>query len=191
MTKTTGDWERLYAVIVRAEMTTNYFARYIGLPCGENLYRIKRGSNGISRDVAERVVAKFPEISKGWLLSGEGCMFRDDNQIPFFDGKMHEVLSNRLNGEPSYYILLPNVGHCDVAVKYSVDDSVVATGEDITLLLKKADKEGLSYGQIYVFVFKDRAVLRKWDRNPDMGLMTEVAEADSVYLVKGKISVNE
>ena len=29
-------------------MTVNYFALYIGLPRGENLYQIKKGNNGIS-----------------------------------------------------------------------------------------------------------------------------------------------
>lgn len=79
--ETTGNeqWQRLSAVIAYAKMTTNAFARHIGLPCGENLYRIKRGQNGISRGVADRIADKFPEISKGWLLCGEGEMLR--NQV--------------------------------------------------------------------------------------------------------------
>ena len=72
-------WLRLEAVIAYAKMTTNAFAHHIGLPCGENLYRIKRGQNGISRDVANRIAVKYPEISKGWLLFGEGEMLR--NQV--------------------------------------------------------------------------------------------------------------
>lgn len=70
-------WARLAVVIAYSQMTTNAFARYIGLPCGENLYRIKRGQNGISRDVANRIAKKFPEISLGWLLCGEGVMLLD------------------------------------------------------------------------------------------------------------------
>ena len=66
------NWQRIESVIRWANMTTNYFARYIGLPRGENLYQIKRGNNGISRDVAERIVAKFPEIDLLWLLTGNG-----------------------------------------------------------------------------------------------------------------------
>ena len=62
------------AVVAYSRMTTSKFARHIGLPCGENLYRIKRGQNGISRDVANRISQKFPEISIGWLLCGEGYM---------------------------------------------------------------------------------------------------------------------
>ena len=70
MEKSNDDWLRLRAVIDWSGMTANSFAKHIGLPCGENLYRIKRGHNGISRDVAERIAVHFPEISRGWLLSG-------------------------------------------------------------------------------------------------------------------------
>ena len=59
-----NNWQRIEAVIKWANMSTNYFARHIGLARGENLYQIKRGNNGISRDVAQRIVAKFPQIDK-------------------------------------------------------------------------------------------------------------------------------
>ena len=45
---------------------------------GENLYQIKRGNNGVSLDVADRIVAKFPEVSKLWLLTGDGQMINGD-----------------------------------------------------------------------------------------------------------------
>lgn len=57
-------WERIEAVIKMAQMTTTGFARHIGLARGENLYQIKRGNNGVSFDVADRIVAEFPEVSK-------------------------------------------------------------------------------------------------------------------------------
>ena len=50
-------WERIAAVIKMAQMTTNGFARHIGLARGENLYQIKRGNNGVSLDVADRIIA--------------------------------------------------------------------------------------------------------------------------------------
>jgi hypothetical protein len=67
-------WNRIEAVINMAQMTTNAFARHIGLPRGENLYQIKRGNNGVSLDLANRIVAKFSEVSKLWLLTGDGPM---------------------------------------------------------------------------------------------------------------------
>ena len=69
-----NNWQRIEAVIKWANMSTNYFARYIGLARGENLYQIKRGNNGISLDVADRIVSKFPQVDKLWLLTGEGQM---------------------------------------------------------------------------------------------------------------------
>ena len=80
MTENNANWERLEAVIHWAKMSTNYFARYIGLPRGENLYQIRKGNNGISKDVARRVTEKFPEISDVWLLTGSGEMFKTPKQ---------------------------------------------------------------------------------------------------------------
>lgn len=68
-------WDRIVAIVEMTEMTTNRFAKYIGLPRGENLYQIKRGNNGISLDLAESICIKFPQINKLWLLTGEGKMF--------------------------------------------------------------------------------------------------------------------
>lgn len=73
-------------------MTVNYFARYIGLTRGENLYRITRGDNGISRDLADRIVSVFPEIDRVGLLTGVGRMLLSDNdrgeQIPYYDSEL-------------------------------------------------------------------------------------------------------
>lgn len=78
--KNPDNWARIEAVINMAQMTTNAFARHIGLPRGENLYQIKRGNNGVSLDLANRIVAKFSEISKLWLLTGDGPMLNEKTE---------------------------------------------------------------------------------------------------------------
>lgn len=70
-------WERIEAVVKRSGMTVNGFAKHIGLQRGENLYQIKRGNNGISVDVANRICERFPDINKLWLLTGDGEMLGD------------------------------------------------------------------------------------------------------------------
>lgn len=70
--------ERIQAVVAYSEMSMNRFAIHIGLPRGENLYQIKRGHNGVSHDVADRICEKFPEIDELWLLTGKGQMLRND-----------------------------------------------------------------------------------------------------------------
>ena len=68
-------WPRIEMVIRWSGMSTNAFARHIGLPRGENLYQIKRGNNGLSIHVADMICEKFPEIDELWLLTGKNDMF--------------------------------------------------------------------------------------------------------------------
>ena len=93
-----NNWQRIEAVIKWANMSTNYFARHIGLARGENLYQIKRGNNGISLDVADRIVSKFPQVDKLWLLTGEGQMFADEKlrgaQIPFYNVDAEQAIAH-------------------------------------------------------------------------------------------------
>lgn len=89
-------WNRINKIIARSGMNTNAFAQHIGLPRGENLYQIKRGNNGISRDVADRICKAFPEVNKLWLLTGEGPAFAETNTpgdlipLPAIEPRMSE-----------------------------------------------------------------------------------------------------
>lgn len=92
-------WQRIEAVIGWAKMSTNGFARHIGLRRGENLYQIKRGNNGISLDVANRIVAKFPEVDKLWLLAGEGQMFTREHKESAEIARYKQALDEALERE--------------------------------------------------------------------------------------------
>lgn len=92
-------WQRIEAVIGWAKMSTNGFARYIGLARGENLYQIKRGNNGISLDVAERICAKFPQIDKLWLLAGDGQMFIREHEESAEIARYKQALDEALERE--------------------------------------------------------------------------------------------
>ena len=68
------NWWRLETVIKYTGMSINKFAKEIGLPVAENLYRIKRGQNGISRNMVNLITDRFPEINRCWLICGEAPM---------------------------------------------------------------------------------------------------------------------
>ena len=110
-------------------MTTHAFALHIGLNRSENLYRIKRGYNGISKELADQIVKKYPEIDKLWLLTGERSMFNTPKNkelekyvypvpkgIPFYKGSIPEIINNQKGLKPSFYIDLPIIKECDLAV---------------------------------------------------------------------------
>lgn len=159
-----SDWERLESVIRWAHMTINGFGVHIGLPRAENLYQIKAGKNGISRALGARIVEHFPEISLGWLLSGEGDMFGrrvDTRSVPFYDGDLSSCLVSRREGEPDSVFIVPTVVDCDMAIR-SCDDAMA--GEVVVgsiLFLKKIDPEAIISGGLYVIVCPNYVILRR------------------------------
>ena len=130
-------------------MTTNYFGRYIGLARSENLYQIKAGKNGISQNLARRIVEKFPELSVGWLLTGEGDMFSKgstNGRIPFFDCDVVGRGLLRLDEiKPDYRMNIPTIEDCDYAFRsYDVAMSNEIAVGSILFLKKTAVFRGKS-----------------------------------------------
>ena len=151
-----NNWQRIEAVIKWANMSTNYFARYIGLARGENLYQIKRGNNGISLDVADRIVSKFPQIDKLWLLTGEGQMFADErlrgSQIPFYDVDVEQGIGILDRLEPSSNLIVPPAGDCDLAMSYAGRAMGACLPPGTVVLLKAVDRDAIIPGEEYVIV---------------------------------------
>ena len=164
MTNGNRSWDRLSSVIRWSNMTINAFGRHIGLPRSETLYQIKAGRNGISQNIARRITAKFPEISLGWLLSGEGEMFGDvvKGHIPYYEADLSSC--GVLRGEEveaSSYITMPFSERCDCAMR-SYDGAMqgeIMVGS-IVFLQKKAI-DAIIPGQIYVIVTHNFVILRK------------------------------
>lgn len=202
------NWQRIEAVIKWANMSTNYFARYIGLARGENLYQIKRGNNGISLDVADRVVGKFPQIDKLWLLTGEGQMFGEERlrgvQIPFYNIDVEEGISRLQHLEAESYFVLPLLGACDLAMPYTGRAMGDVLPSGTVVLLQVVDREAIIPGGEYVIVCRkivtlrivratdqsDRLRLMAGDRDHYDDIMLNISDIISVYRVKGKLIVN-
>ena len=159
-----NNWQRIEAVIKWANMSTNYFARYIGLARGENLYQIKRGNNGISLDVADRIVSKFPQIDKLWLLTGEGQMFADERlrglQIPFYDVDVEQGIGNLDRLEITCNLIVPPAGDCDLAMSYAGRAMGACLPPGTVVLLKAVDRDAIIPGEEYVIVSQKIVTLR-------------------------------
>ncbi len=206
-----GDWQRLESVIEWANMTTNYFARYIGLSRGENLYQIKRGNNGISRKIAQLIVDKFPEISMLWLLTGDGQMLMGaenaSGSIPFFNVGVEESIRMLSTLDAESQLVLPPMVDCDMAMNYFGRAMGDLTPTNTVLLLKKILPEMIIPGDECVIVTKKIVLLRiaKIESSDDrpsrlrlVAINSEIYgdvvvsfdEVEAVYIVKGKILIN-
>ena len=187
-----NNWQRIEAVIKWANMSTNYFARYIGLARGENLYQIKRGNNGISLDVADRIVSKFPQVDKLWLLTGEGQMFSDEKlrgvQIPFYNVDVEQAVAH--------------VAHLEAESSLMVPQAALPPGA--VVLLKAVDPDAIIPGGEYVIVSRKIVTLRivrlsdgddklrlvAGDKENYDDIILNVSDIKSVYKVKGKLIIN-
>lgn len=159
-----GCWDRLEAVINWANMSVNYFARHIGLPRGENLYQIRRGNNGISRDVARRVTSRFPEVNEAWLLTGIGEMFiRPEDRrlfIPFYDVDVEQTLGRDVKLHPASQLSVPIAEASDMAMRYCGLSMAphIPTGA-IVVLGEVAPEEIVPEGE-YVLQLDNKTILR-------------------------------
>lgn len=204
MANNSTSWERLDSVIRWADMTINYFGRYIGLQRSENLYQIKSGRNGISQALAQRIVDKFPEVSMGWLLTGEGDMFgrvARGNAIPLYEAVALQRLCVQQRVEPSCYLSVPMLERCDAAIRCS-DESMQ---EEISLgsivFLQKTGLEAIISGALYVIVCMNYVLLRRVRLSDDGTLKLEAASAaydtmqiteeriDAIYRVVGNLKI--
>ena len=158
------NWERLEAVIHWAKMSTNYFARYIGLPRGENLYQIRKGNNGISKDVARRVVEKFPEISEMWLLTGSGEMFshirQEKNHIPLYRMDAERSILHLDTLSPDDEICLPLIEEAEFAMLYLSEAMRPHIASGSILFLREITPQEIIPGHDYLLTTGETVLLR-------------------------------
>ena len=150
-----NNWQRIEQVIKWSGISSvSAFAREIGLNRGENLYQIKRGNNGISRDLAESIAAKYPQISKAWLLTGEGEMLpgkteRERYDIPFYKMDVTSLTDPMEQINPAYYISFPMFKGADYAAFTFADAMEPEIPKGAIVFLQQIEKGNFTPGAIY------------------------------------------
>lgn len=77
-----NDKEKILELRHYTGLSLKRLAEEAGIGTPQTLYDIKNGKHGISRDVAAKINARFPEISLSWLLAGVGDMFGNPDAAP-------------------------------------------------------------------------------------------------------------
>lgn len=162
-------WQRLEQVVKWAGTSTNKFALGIGLKRSENLYQIKRGAFGISKELSSLIVKKYPQISRSWLLTGEGQMLTGaaaagidpETAVPFYNIDATQVPSTDLQtNTPRYYLSVPSVSKADFAAQCVGNSMAPEIPNGAIVVLKKADIDTFLPGQPYMVVTKDFATIK-------------------------------
>ncbi|MEG1554635.1 MAG: helix-turn-helix transcriptional regulator [Rikenellaceae bacterium] len=90
------DKERIESIEKILNLTTNALAKEIGLKNAQTLYDILKGKHGISKDLADKIAVKYLNINKAWLITGEGDMLKEQQQIG--DVKNSTIVNGNVNG---------------------------------------------------------------------------------------------
>lgn len=167
-----NNWQRIEHIIKWTGFASvSAFAREIGLNRSENLYQIKRGNNGISKDLAESIATKFPEVSKAWLLTGEGAMLKGDQQyracdIPFYKEDAVRVASAPEGKyEPDYYVSFPIFEECDFAAFTMTDAMDPEIPSGAMLFFQEVSPLAAIPGDIYLVISSSLSGVRYLRRN--------------------------
>ncbi len=159
-----NSWQRLESVISWADMTINGFGRHIGLNRSEALYQIKAGQHGVSKALARRIVEKFPDVSIGWLLTGEGEMLlakSPQEKIPLYEGELSVGITRLKETTPRCFMDIPLMEECDLAFR-STDEAMspeIMVGTIV--FLKETGVEAIIPGALYVIVCANYVILRR------------------------------
>ena len=201
------DWQRIEKIVRWTGLSVNSFALNIGLNRGENLYRIKRGDNGISKELAELIAAKYPEISRAWIITGEGEMFIGNTAerclIPAYDIDASAVAGMERLPQAAYVLSLPRAGHADFAallLNRALEPDIPVGS---TLLLAESGADALIPGYPYLVVSDRITAVRNVFRSPEGDALrlhavnpafgdvdVELYRIRKLYLVKGHIHYN-
>jgi hypothetical protein len=178
------NWQRIEEIVKWTGCASvSAFAREIGLLRSENLYQIKRGSNGISRDLSETITERYPEISRAWLLTGEGNMLRNDpvgknTPIPFFKTDAIKIAQGSLDGDdapkPDNYIYFATFDGSAFAAITMSDAMAPEIPRGAILFFATADPEAIVPGEMYLIVgprFSGIRFVRKGTRDDGLRLV--------------------
>ena len=75
------DIEIITKVAEYTGLSFNKLAKEIGLTSPQTFYDIKAGKHGISKELAEKIQARYLNISEAWLLTGNGEMLVAEQSI--------------------------------------------------------------------------------------------------------------
>jgi hypothetical protein len=104
----------LWKLLDELRMNTQQFALSIGLNRPDRVYHVLRGRNNVSKDLANLITEKYPDVNYKWLTTGEGSMLKKDISALY-----EEHFKSTKNGVPFYGELPVSCGQMQLAAVLS------------------------------------------------------------------------
>lgn len=211
-----NNWQRLEQVIKWTGLSTNAFAKVIGLKRSENLYQIKRGSFGISKELARLITTKYTIVNRAWLLTGEGKMLKmsaSDNEsemmnnlikglIPYYPIDIVSFASNVFPTKPTHNLVLPMFIGATFATTCVGNAMRPSVPNGSIVVLRDSSVNSIVPGETYLIATNDFVLIRTIrtiDSNENKimlvadnreqydNIILEKTEINKIYIVLGVI----
>ena len=177
--------ERLKELIKKLKVGQNKFESICGLGNGT----INNSRGGISSASIAKIIAAYPKVNVEWLVSGQGNMFKDEEEMPvksYTEGVPYynvdfemgfDLMVNDQTARPEYKInFMPYNNKCDVWCNARGNSMypTIASG-DIIALKEVKDFSFLISDEIYAIVTSNglRTIKRLRDAGDDFLLIPD------------------
>lgn len=158
-----SNWSRLDQVIQFLGFNVNSFARELGLKRAERLYQIKKGNYDISRNLANIIVSRFPDINDAWLLTGEGSMIRSADKtvkIPLYSLGLDDFKADLSKMTVLDEIEISLLSDSDFAFLNQGDSMSPDIQNGSVVFVKQVDIDAVVFGDIYLVVSDKMTIVR-------------------------------
>jgi phage repressor protein C with HTH and peptisase S24 domain len=157
--------EKINRLLEHFSLNPSDLAKKLGLKYAQNIYDIQNDKIDISKSMANKITAAFPDVNKNWLLTGEGEMLKsktgensdnpaDMNYVPLLPiaaqgGSLNDFIVS-VKDSDCERIISPIKG-ADFAITVAGDSMAPEYPSGAQILIKRINEKAfIDWGKVYV-----------------------------------------
>ncbi len=184
--------ERIEKILAYYELSANSFAEKLQLGRAQAIYDILAGkTKSITEKMASKIISEFSDISKSWLLSGEGEMLKssqtavkdysNNGGVPYFAVDFlagFDLVFNNQTAVPDGFISFPHIRGAQAWVDISGKSMspLIDPGDVIAIKLVEDWQTNILYGEVYALVTEQYRTVKRIRRSERDGWIRLVPE---------------
>lgn len=170
--------DRISAILDYYKISAKTLSQQLGMDRPQAIYDILNGkTKSITDKMGIKIISVFSDISKSWLLSGEGEMLKQSTpvspaqtfplrtdrnitvqEIPLYDFDASAglvAIFSELKAEPVDYLRIPNLPTVDGAIFVRGDSMspLLKSGDIVMYKKKELSLDSILWGEIYLLSF--------------------------------------
>ena len=174
--------ERIAIILNYSGLKAPSFAKAIGCKTQQSVYDLMQGkTKSISSDMQNKILSYIPELSRDWLLYGEGEMLKASSEEERTDGKEIPLLPiNAIGGSLGEFsaavmpheceMLLAPIKGADMAITIAGDSMFPQYPSGSVVLIKKINEKAfIEWGNVYVLDTVNGTIIKRVQPGDDEG----------------------